>query len=551
MKSEKDKNNADSNPSFNYWYSFLRLMPKRQLTLSIFYGVFRIVVSTIWPFILYRVIKDIGTMPYTEVLLYVTAVVLLLSLAAVASQLQSKININVLRDATLELIHRIWKKMNALEWLTFHGKSRVYYFDMLMVEAWRLRGGMAALLDSLIVNSLIAGVLSLFILFISWQLFFVCLVGFILMGIGHYISTIKIRPLLKEFHDAWRTQHQWIAKSVDQFDLLKMDRDYEASAATNLKNSSSFLDVNSRLLSQREKWRNINQILGNSVRISVFVIGLFWLREGVLGLDDLLLTLLVLSIVQGNIMQIPSALHNFIEAQESLKTISMFFELQEEATDKQPALANFPPVKKIVIRDLSYNYGDKTAIKNLNIDLQVGKIYLWRGRNGSGKSTAAHILLGLLRPEKGRLTINDELLNWDDLRTFRERFTFLNQDSPIFMGSIKENILFGHTSPAEGWEKLKTTWLSGLLPVSSQAEHRLVGERGEGLSGGEAKRVALIRELLRSSELLILDEPLNHLDEFAINEIKREILILKSKAIIIIISHQTGFESIADEIKQF
>src|SRR5690606_33995909 len=125
------------------------------------------------------------------------------------------------------------------------------------------------------------------------------------------------------------------------------------------------------------------------------------------------------------------------------------------------------------------------------------------------------------------------------------------QDSPIFMGSIKENILFGHTSPVEGWNKLKTTWLSGLLPVSSQAENRLVGERGEGLSGGEAKRVALIRELLRSSELLILDEPLNHLDEFAINEIKREILILKSKAIIIIISHQTGFESIADEIKQF
>src|SRR5690606_36751257 len=114
---------------------------------------FRIVVTTVWPFVLYRVIKNIRAIPYTEVLLYVIFVVVLLSLAAIASQLQSKINIKVLRDATLDLIHRLWKKMNALDWLTFHGKSRVHYFDMLMVDAWRLRGGMAALLDSLIVIS--------------------------------------------------------------------------------------------------------------------------------------------------------------------------------------------------------------------------------------------------------------------------------------------------------------------------------------------------------------------------------------------------------------
>jgi ABC-type transport system involved in cytochrome bd biosynthesis fused ATPase/permease subunit len=80
---------------------------------------------------------------------------------------------------------------------------------------------------------------------------------------------------------------------------------------------------------------------------------------------------------------------------------------------------------------------------------------------------------------------------------------------------------------------------------------RSVGERGEGLSGGEAKKIALIRETLRSSELLILDEPLNHLDEFSIQEITREVLKIKQNTIVIIISHQNGFESIADKIIEF
>src|SRR5690606_36736225 len=144
------------------------------------------------------------------------------------------------------------------------------------VETWRLRAGMAALLESLIINSLVAGVLSLSIIFISWQLFIVCISGLIVIGIGHYFSSTKTRPLLKKFHQAWRDQHHWLAKSVDHFDLVKMDRAYELSAATNLKNSSLFLDISSTLLTSQVKWQNINQLLINIVRISVFVIGLYW-----------------------------------------------------------------------------------------------------------------------------------------------------------------------------------------------------------------------------------------------------------------------------------
>lgn len=89
-----------------------------------------------------------------------------------------------------------------------------------------------------------------------------------------------------------------------------------------------------------------------------------------------------------------------------------------------------------------------------------------------------------------------------------------------------------------------------LLPEAHQEGARWVGERGKGLSGGESKRIAFIRELLRSSEILILDEPLDHLDEYVFQEIELEIVNIKAETIVII-SNQFGFERLADEIREF
>lgn len=553
MKSEKTQNSKKNELEYNFnsWIGLLKFMPRKQLLLSVFYGISRILLTAIWPFLLYRMLKEIGSSSTYQILVNLALVVLILGLVAWVTHLQSKINIDILKGFTLKLVDKLWKKMNSLDWLTFHGNNRVYYFDMLMVETWRLRGGVGAVLESLIINSIIASLLSILILLISLPLFLVCFVGLLLMGIGHYVSSLRTRPLLKEFHQAWRAQHHWIAKCVDQFDLIKMDRAYQSSIEANLKESDLFLQANSKLLSNQAKWRNINQLLTNVVRIGVFVIGLYWVHTGIVNLDNLLLTLLVVSMIQSYILQLPSALNHFIEAQESLKTISNFLALKDEQYSEIDSVKDFGPIKSISVRDLSYDYAGQKAIGQLDLDLERGKIYLWKGQNGSGKSTAAHILLGLLLPKQGNLRLNDQLFDWGDLKFLRSRFAFLNQHSPIFMGSLKENILFGHPEPKQALGFFQMSWLSGLLPVSDDAENRRVGERGEGLSGGEAKRVALIRELLRSFELLILDEPLNHLDEYAINEIKREIISVKKETIIIIISHQKGFESIADEIKEF
>ena len=142
--------------------------------------------------------------------------------------------------------------------------------------------------------------------------------------------------------------------------------------------------------------------------------------------------------------------------------------------------------------------------------------------------------------------------DWGTLKSLRKRFAYLNQDSPIFMWDIKKTLCSDILSPSwHGKIYKKPAGCTGYYQERIRKEYGGVGEMGKGLSGGESKRIAFIRELLRSSEILILDEPLDHLDEYLFQEIELEIVNIKAETIVIIISNQFGFERLADEIREF
>ena len=530
------------------WSAILKFIPGRQLILTVIYGVTRIGISLVWPYSLFYLVKNLDQRPVRELFSGILVVTLLLILSAILSHKQSTLNLRILQDFSTSLTNKVWKKMMNLEWRTFHSKSRVYYFDLIMMDTWRVRAGLSALLETLIVNGVIVVVLTFFIAVISMPLFLLCL-GALLTSIAvQFLSSQKSRPYLGQFHNAWRHQHHWISKSVDQFDLIKLNRGYDESLASHQRNTAAFLASNGRMIESQAYWRNINQLVSNIVRVAILITGIYMVQNGHVTMQELLFVFLIVTVIQSNLTQTPGAFNNLMESQEALKSLLEFFELKEEKTAASPEI---PPIRKITIRDLTFPFPDSMELLQTEFDLERGKIYLWKGNNGTGKSTAAHLLLGLLSPSEAKLTINDVPTDWNNLRDLRSRFAFLNQHSPIFMGSIKENTVIGHPEQDNASTSVTGTRLSGLLPSGFATGERKVGERGEGISGGEAKRIALIRELLRDAEVLILDEPLNHLDQHAIAEIKREVINLKENMIIVIISHQNGFEDIADEIKQF
>ena len=364
------------------------------------------------------------------------------------------------------------------------------------------------------------------------------------------VSNYNLKPIISRFHSAWRKQTNNVGVSVDQYDLIRMKRGKKDSFQKFKTATNSFLKANTGLLIAQSGWKITIQIVIQFTRLLVLVVGVYWIKLGLITWAEFLFTIFVIGIIQTNLSQLPHSVNTLLEALESFKKINEFLALtSENKKDQQKATAKDEAIEKIEITGLDFSYkGRKQLFKHYDLSLEKGKIYLWVGPNGCGKSTLSHLLLGLIQPNGGEISINGQKISWDGLRELRSKFAFIHQDALLYASTIKDNITFGHKNPDKIWDRMQKGWLASLLPTEENIAERFIGERGEGLSGGEARRLVLIREWLHSSDLIIFDEPLNHLDSQSIKQITDEINNLKKEAIVVIISHQKGFEEAADEV---
>ena len=185
--------------------------------------------------------------------------------------------------------------------------------------------------------------------------------------------------------------------------------------------------------------------------------------------------------------------------------------------------------------------------KNLNLRIDKGQFVGIYGRSGSGKSTLINILLGLQKPESGSILLNNEEINYNN-DYFIEKLGYVPQDIFLFNDTLSNNIsLFD--------DKINDKIFKDLIE-KSQLENNfkfmdksfLIGERGKDLSGGQIQRIAIARSLYNNSNLLILDEATNALDEKTEKQFINTLYKLKNEKSMLIISHDKEVLSICDII---
>ena len=201
--------------------------------------------------------------------------------------------------------------------------------------------------------------------------------------------------------------------------------------------------------------------------------------------------------------------------------------------------------KEIVFKNVHFNYfkADKTVLKNINLKISKGSQVGIIGRSGAGKSTFIDLLLGLMEPQKGSISIDDTNLN-ENTKSWQKKIGYIPQDIYILDDSIKNNISFGTDE-----DKIDENLINKALRMSQlerfvfslpEKENTIVGNRGVKLSGGERQRIAIARAIYNSPDILILDEATSALDIDNENKILKEIkenLYNKTK---IIISHRNN-----------
>lgn len=211
---------------------------------------------------------------------------------------------------------------------------------------------------------------------------------------------------------------------------------------------------------------------------------------------------------------------------------------------------------KIDIQNLTFSYLDEEKLKpifsNLNLQLQFGKIYALAGKNGSGKSTFADLLIGLLKPKEGKILINDKNINQFP-NSWINYVSYLSQNYFLFNDTIKNNITLqqrqNKTFDNEKYDRaIRISNLINEFEKFSNKDETKLNNSGRNLSGGQKQRIAIARLIYKSSKIIILDEPTASLDQISSDLMIKMLQEIKKDKLIVIISHSKEILDSCDEI---
>jgi ATP-binding cassette subfamily B protein len=256
--------------------------------------------------------------------------------------------------------------------------------------------------------------------------------------------------------------------------------------------------------------------------------------------------------VFGPLQEIGNILLSYREAESSLNN---FDKLMKKAPESEP----INPKKLGAVETLSFNNvsfqhqsASHKAIDGISFDVKLGETIAFVGPSGSGKSTLMKLLVGLYRPAEGQIFyngLNETEILFDDLRN---QIGFVTQDTNLFSGSIRENLMFVNPTATEDDlnEALRKSSCTYLLSRAEKGLDTMIGEGGLKLSGGEKQRISIARALLRKPKVLIFDEATSALDSLTEEEITNTIIDISNAKdqITILIAHRLSTIMHADRI---
>ncbi len=252
------------------------------------------------------------------------------------------------------------------------------------------------------------------------------------------------------------------------------------------------------------------------------------------------------------LQELGNIINTYRETEVSLQNFQQILD-----TPRDPKTKNPVPMKELMtlhFEEVSFQHHSASvlALDSISFNAARGDTVAFVGPSGAGKTTLVKLLVGLYAPKSGEILYNGIPARDVDLDELREKIGFVTQDTQLFSGSIRENLLFVNpkATDEECMEVLQKAAVHSLLERADRGLDTLIGEGGVKVSGGEKQRLSIARALLRHPHLLVFDEATSSLDSLTEEEISRTIRELASnqEAITILIAHRLSTVMHADRI---
>lgn len=297
---------------------------------------------------------------------------------------------------------------------------------------------------------------------------------------------------------------------------------------------------------------NLTTLLQQMATVSVVVFGVYLITENELTMGALVASTILTGRALAPMAQLAGILTRYHQSKAALKSLNSLMNLPVERPSgreflHRPEFKGGVEFKKVTFR---YPNQPMDALSEVSFSIKPGEKVAFIGRIGSGKSTIEKLILGLYEADEGSILLDGSDIRQIDPVDLRRNVGYAPQDVVLFFGSIRDNITM--VAPfADDAAVLKAADISGVTEFVNRHPSGFdmpVGERGEGLSGGQRQSVAVARALLLDPPVVVLDEPSNAMDNSTEERFKAKLAgVLKDKTLLLV-THKASLLSLVDRI---
>lgn len=241
------------------------------------------------------------------------------------------------------------------------------------------------------------------------------------------------------------------------------------------------------------------------------------------------------------------------DARLSARRLDEVFNQPDESEQECVSLTDRKVTQGLRFVNASFKYAgsyNSYILKNINLEISVGKVTAIVGASGSGKTTLLKLLLGFYYPIEGDLFIDGQSMNKINLDSWRDKCGVVMQDGRIFSGTVAENIAFADEKPdpVRLQEAARVAGIEERIKALPMGYHTRIGETGIDLSGGEKQRICIARAVYKQPDFVFFDEATSSLDANTEQDILRNLQTFYQGRTVVIIAHRLSTVKLADRL---
>ena len=277
-----------------------------------------------------------------------------------------------------------------------------------------------------------------------------------------------------------------------------------------------------------------------------FLLGLYYLSKKLISFGTMMAFIQLVNRVQGPVLQLIGFVPGLIRVRASLERIK---ELDDCTTEQKRGNVQLEQLEELEVKDVHFGYHRRKVIDGMKWTFQSGKPVAIVGPTGVGKTTLIRLIAGILEPDEGHIVVKGDGTEWETGALHRLNFVYVPQGNSLFSGTIRENlqVVDPYLTEERIQEVLQLACVD-FIPSLPQGLDTEIGEKGFGLSEGQAQRLAVARALLLPGKIWIFDEITSALDTRTAQQLVRNVMAAGKEKIVLFVTHDPALKACCSQV---